>query len=104
MSDEEKRQVLNTLLISLLGSNNVYFQPPGNISLSYPCIKYERSGMESKSANNRKYKRIVSYTLVYINREPDSQVVQSLHTLNNCTFVRHYATDGLNHDVFKITV
>jgi hypothetical protein len=104
MNDENKRNQLNTALIEILGSNNVYFQPPSNVTFSYPCIKYERSGMNSEAANNQKYKRSVSYTVMYIDKEPDSPVLETLHMLVNCAFDRHYVADGLNHDVFKITI
>lgn len=35
---------------TLLGSNNVYFQPPESVKLNYPCIKYSRVGIDSKKS------------------------------------------------------
>ena len=35
---ETKQEKLGKALIELLGSNNVYFQPPESIKIDYPCI------------------------------------------------------------------
>ena len=36
----KNRIELQTLLEELLGSKNVYYQPPNNLSMSYPAILY----------------------------------------------------------------
>ena len=35
-----KRVDLGNKLKEILGSNNVYFQPPDNLKMVYPCIRY----------------------------------------------------------------
>lgn len=104
MTDEEKRILLGSKLKTLIGNENVYFQPPSNISLEYPCIVYSRKTMNSRSANNKKYKRFVGYSVTHISKNPTSETVQKLHELDNSFFERAFVANGLNHDVFTINV
>lgn len=43
---------LSQILRSLLGTSNVYFQPPGS-GMKYPCIKYELDGENTTFADNK---------------------------------------------------
>jgi len=44
------RLELQEVLESLLGSRNVYFQPPLNLKMNYPCIIYKRDDAETEFA------------------------------------------------------
>lgn len=94
------RETLQTLLESLLGSRNVYYQPPESVKLSYPCIVYERSGIRTDSANNKIYRKYNRYTVTYIDEDPDSEIPNKLLELEYCGFDIHFTADNLNHDVF----
>ena len=60
-----QRIKLHELLVSLLGTRNVYFQPPESIKLSYPCIVYKRSTGDTQFANDIPYTfRINSYLII----------------------------------------
>ncbi len=98
----DKRSELGQIFREILGSGNVYFQPPSNIQMKYPAIRYERSDMETKHADNGVYNRRVRYTVTVIDHDPDSQIVSRVSMLPLCQFERHYAQDNLNHDVFEI--
>ena len=37
-----RRLELQNLLANLLGTNNVYFQPPPTVQMEYPAIVYHR--------------------------------------------------------------
>lgn len=97
-----RRNEFDALLRTVLGSENVYFQPPEGRLLAYPCIVYERDDMLSKHANNKAYKVDTAYQVTYIDHDPDSDVVDKLLALPTSSFSRHFATSGLNHDVFVI--
>lgn len=92
---------LHNLLVDILGSKNVYFQPPENLKLEYPCIIYERSNIENMEANNNVYLQNYTYRIVVIYKDPDSNIPKDLSKQVRCKFVRHYATNGLNHDIFS---
>jgi len=93
---------LQTLLESLLGSENVYFQPPENIQLEYPCIIYKLDSANTEFAGNRPYRYVKRYQVMVIDRDPDSPIPDKIAALPLCTFDRHYTADLLNHDVFNL--
>jgi hypothetical protein len=98
----DRRKQLNDILKVLLGSNNVYFQPPDNVTMQYPCIVYERDNASVKHADNSPYNVRQRYQVTLIDRNPDSEVVDKLLAMPLSAFSRHFATSGLNHDVFVI--
>lgn len=98
----DRRLQLQETLVNILGSNNVYFQPPETIRLQYPCIIYERSNIDKQYADNRAYVSMVRYSLTLITRSPESNLVKAILELPYCTYDRYYAADTLNHDVFTL--
>ena len=98
----DRRLKLQEILTSILGSNNVYFQPPATIKLSYPCIIYQRSDIEQKYANNRTYNSMVRYSVILIGRSPENDLVNKILELPYCSYDRFYTADGLNHDSFTL--
>lgn len=98
----DKRPNLHTQLVNLLGSRNVYFQPPPSVQMHYPAIVYSRSDIDTKYANNAVYINDVAYQIIVIDNDPDSEIVMRVANLPKCRFDRHYVSDNLNHDVFTI--
>lgn len=98
----DRRLNLQQILVNILGSNNVYFQPPETISLTYPCIIYERDDINQKFADNRTYFDMVRYSITLITRSPDSDIVNDILALPYCSYDRYYAADSLSHDVFTL--
>ena len=93
---------LQTILEGILGSRNVYFQPPSSVRMQYPAIVYARKDVEKRSADDMAYRKLPSYELVLIDKNPDSEFVDKLLDLPYCSFDRHYESDNLNHDVFTL--
>lgn len=91
-------------LEELLGSKNVYFQPPSTIYLKYPCIIYERAAMDKKYANNSEYFRHKGYMVTLIDPNPDSLILDKISSLPFSTFDRHFVADNLNHDAYTIYI
>lgn len=96
------RTELQTLLESVLGNDRVYFQPPESMKLKYPCIVYSRNTFRPTFANNDIYINRTRYTIILIDKNPDSKYVNPLEELQYCSHSRNYVADGLNHDVFDI--
>ena len=97
-----RRLELHAILCEILGSQNVYFQPPASVKMKYPAIRYSRSDIENTSADNVTYKQSHFYEVTVIDRDPDSEIVHKVSQLPMCIYDRHYASDNLNHDVFTI--
>ena len=102
MGQAQKRLEFHEILCNILGSRNVYFQPPASVKMKYPAIKYSRYDIENTPADNLTYKQSYFYQVTVIDSNPDSEIVHKVSRLPMCTFDRHYAADNLNHDVFTI--
>lgn len=93
---------LQALLEDILGSRNVYFQPPDSVAMKYPAIRYSLSNIENVNANDLPYKQSKTYEVILIDSDPDSQYVDRISQLQYCRFDRYYPADNLNHYVFTL--
>lgn len=96
------RLELHSLLQELLGSSNVYYQPPESIKMEYDAIRYSKKDIMSMHADDGKYVMRDCYELMVISRLPDHPVIKRLLALPYCSYDRHYVVDNLNHDVLTI--
>lgn len=94
---------LHEELCAILGTKNVYFQPPASVTMKYPCIRYSRAGMDQKRANNSTYLSTNRYEITVIDRDPDSTIPDSiLKHFRMCSFDRAYVADNLNHTTLTL--
>lgn len=93
---------LQRILEAIPGVKKVYFQPPESLKLSYPCIIYHLDRGESHHADNEKYIYMKRYSLIVIDKNPDSAIPDSIADLEYCAFDRFYTADNLNHFVFTL--
>lgn len=96
------RTNLQKILEGVLGSKNVYFQPPEGFKMKYPCIVYSRADIKNDYANNSVYRQMLAYTITVIDRKPDSEIVHKVSLLPFCSYDRHFTSANLNHDVFTL--
>ena len=97
-----RRVELQTKLEELLGSRNVYYQPPESVKMEYPCIRYSKNDISSRHADNMKYSNLTQYEIIVIDKKPDNAVIQEILSLPYTSYNRHYAANNLNHDVITI--
>ena len=93
---------LQNVLEELLGSRNVYYQPPESLKMNYPAIVYVRKTIDNSYANNSVYKQNYAYEITVIDKNPDSEIVNKVSKLPSCRFDRHFKSDNLNHDIFTL--
>lgn len=92
----------------VLGSNNVYHQPPANIHMSYPCIVYEENPDEDLHADNDIFMTYHNWSVTlirnYTNRDETKKLVDKIksHFKPYIRVNQHFVTDNLIHDVFKL--
>ena len=98
----DSRLLLQSELEAILGSRNVYFQPPSSIKMAYPAIVYSRDKINTKYANDKAYDFKISYEVIVIDRDPDSIIIGEVAKLPFCSFNRNYTIDNLNHDAFTL--
>ena len=94
------RLELQNLLESILGSRNVYYQPPESIKIKYPAIIYSRNNIDNNFADDIVYMQNHTYQIIVIDANPDSEIVNKISKLPMCRYNIHYTSDNLNHDVF----
>lgn len=83
--------------------NNVYFQPPESVKMSYPCIVYSRSTDFERQANNRHYVGVEQYDLTIIGHKPDSELAEELREhFPMCSITQHYVADNLQHTKLRL--
>lgn len=93
---------LQAELEELLGSRNVYFQPPASVRINYPAIVYTRSDIDNTFADDSVYIQSHFYEVTVIDEDPDSKIVDAVSKLPTCQFSRHFTSENLNHDTFII--
>lgn len=93
---------LQAKLEGLLGSRNVYYDPPESVVMSYDAIRYHRRKIDNTFANDAVYKQDDSYEIVAIYRNPDSDLPRKISQLPKCVHDRHYKANNLIHDVFTL--
>lgn len=97
------RLELQAILEDVLGSPNVYFQPPESIKMEYPAIVYNRDRSYDIAAdNNVGYVKYKGYSVTHIDWDPDSPTLDKIEALPMTSYLRHFNADGLNNDVFLI--
>ena len=96
------REDLQTMLENLIGSRNVYFDPPQSVRMKYPAIVYSRNGIDNLHANNLVYGQFNSYSLTVIDEHPDGELYRKVSKLPRCKWNRHFKSDNLNHDEFTL--
>ena len=83
--------------------DNVYFQPPSNIQLKYPCIVYNKTGKSRKYSNNGIYMVKQEYKLTVIDRDPDSDLADMIEAQSPfAKITQYYTMDNLNHQVVNL--
>lgn len=99
---DNKQEILQAKLEELLGSENVYYQPPESLKMKYPAIRYSKSDIVSTHADNIKYSKNNRYEIIVIDRLPDNKVIDKILELPYSSYDRHYTSDNLNHDVITL--
>lgn len=103
MTSEEKRIKFHNKLISILGNNNVYYNPPSTIKIHYPCIIYKLKDIMTNRASNKVYSLDHVYEVSLIGTKVTDDTKDKLMTnIPYCEFNNSYISDNLYHYVYTI--
>lgn len=90
-------------LVDILGSKNVYFQPPESTKMSYPCIVFGLSSVDSTYSDDQTYINTRRYDVTVIDKNPDTTIWNDiLNHFKYCRFDRTYISDNLNHYILSL--
>lgn len=98
----KSRIELQNLLEGILGTRNVYYQPPESIRMEFPAIIYSLNRIRNNHADNSVYIKSKEYELMVIDWDPESEIIEKVLELPFCRFDRSYKADDLNHFVFTL--
>lgn len=104
MTTKDRRVKVSQMLHSVLGSNNVYFDPPESVKMKYPAIVYTRAKIDTVNADNRKYIGYDRYEVTFIRKDADSDIVDAILEFPYCEHVREFKASDLYHDVFTLYI
>lgn len=94
---------LHEELCDILGSRNVYFQPPASVIIQYDAIVYSLTTPNLVRANDGIYLKTNQYDGIYITHDPDSAIPDViLYHFPMCSVGEPYIADNLNHFPFTI--
>ena len=97
------RLKLQRELEEILGSQNVYFQPPESIKINYPAIVYSRDRIKNDFANNGVYGQGDNYEIITLDSDPDSILPRKVSQMDTARHLKNYTGNNLNYDVFSLT-
>ena len=80
----------------------VYYQPPSNLQMVFPCIVYHLDDMDVIFANDAAYKKKRRYAVTVIDTDPESTIPDAVLDLPFSRFTRTYVTDNLYHTIFRL--
>jgi hypothetical protein len=87
----------------ILGSRNVYFNPPPSVKMKYDAIRYALGGYDTRHASNKIYRSVNKYECVVITRDPETTIPnEMMSSFEMCSFGRPYTADNLHHYPFTI--
>lgn len=90
-------------LREMLGTSNVYFQPPESIKLKYPCIVYKVRDVDVMRADNKPYVMTNCYDVTVISKDPDFKIfTEIIKRFPMCRMGSFFTYDNLNHHTYTI--
>lgn len=93
---------LHNKLVSILGTNNVYYQPPENLKMTYPCIRYNLTKVNAVKASDSVHILHPRYEIMLIStKNMDSLSVRILCEIPQTIMERVYISDGMYHYVYS---
>lgn len=94
---------LHNELLAIPGIKKVYFQPPSNTSIQYPCIIYELNRIDLRKADNKNYLKFKNYTITVVTPDPDDTTVDYLlDKFTKIRFDRTFKSDNLYHNILSL--
>lgn len=99
----DRRLDLQAELEKVIGNQNVYFQPPESVKLSFPCIVYKLGTASTQYANDMPYIFKARYEVTAIHKDPDDSIFEKLAMhFPYCKHDRTFTSGNMYHDVFEL--
>ena len=102
------RLALDTFLRTSLPGVTLYYDPPENTYMNYPCLVYSLNAIPTDVtyADNIRYLTVAGldeYSVTYITNDPDDDNIWDLVRVCGAEFRRSACIDGLWHYYYYIS-
>jgi|LakMenEpi03Aug12_release.lakeMendotaPanAssembly.Ray.scaffolds.fasta_scaffold909286_1 hypothetical protein len=99
-----KRLEFHDALVDILGiEDNVYFQPPENFAVGFPCIVYSYTKPTINRADNQVYRMTETFMVTVIDKEPEGEIWKAIiHRFPQTIFDRTFPSGGSYHTILTI--
>jgi hypothetical protein len=82
---------------------NVYFQPPSNVTMKYPCIVYSKNLKLNLYGSDVVHFTKQEYRVTVIDVNPDSVIADEIEgALKYCTVYQRMTVSNLNHTILSL--
>lgn len=102
MAKLDRRLILDEKIRRILGSTNVYFEPPASLVMKYPCVRYRLARTDIRFASNKPYLGKNRYEVILIYEDADDDLPERfIFNEEGILFnqERCYTADNLHHVV-----
>ena len=100
---DERREDFQEYLKSLFDGVEVYYMPPENVRMSYPCFVIKLDHVDNLYSNGQIYSSRIRLSVTYITKHVDDYVIGDMLNANQyASFDRVYTSDNLRHYVFTV--
>lgn len=100
---ERRSQELQATFEELLGSRNVYYNPPESVEMHYDAIVFSRGVINNTFASDAVYVQLPStFEVTTITHDPDAPIIEKVSLMPGCRFVTSYVADNLYHNRFTL--
>lgn len=97
------RAEVQSMLEEILDSKNVYFQPPSNTSLKYPCIVFKFSRFDTRPADNKPYIVTSCWEIHHMYKNPKHDLKEKfVFEAPFCSWDRRIVSDGVYNDYYTL--
>ncbi len=104
MTMEERRIKAWNIFVGILGSENVYFDPPESAKIEYPAIIFSREKIWKTEADNVGYLFNDRFEVKFIRKTESGDIVDKLLMLPYCEHNRSYKASDMYHDAFTFYI
>lgn len=80
----------------------VYFQPPENLTLRFPCLVLSLTGDKRQFADDKLYARFKHFTITVVDKDPLSKIPDEVAKLKYCRMSTRFVSANMNHTRFEI--
>ena len=96
---EKTRLTLHQALIDVLGSRNVYYNPPETLKMEFPAIVYKLDFIEPIHADNKNYLDWTTYKIFVVSSKPDHPAIRKILNMEMTRYSTSYTREGFYHTV-----